>query len=65
MLSRHSTPRHVHRGAEVMAVAVPTPRDASVRRRPTPRVNVGQGSAPTTHSRTPLKTTRGEVVPSA
>jgi hypothetical protein len=52
-------------GADVMAVAVPTPRDASVRRRPTPRLNAGRGSTPTSHSRTPLKTTRGEVVPSA
>jgi len=36
---------------------------SSVRRCPTPRVNAGRGSAPTSHSRTPAKTTRGEVVP--
>jgi hypothetical protein len=28
-------------------------------------VNVGRGSAPTSISPTPLKTTRGEVVPNA
>jgi hypothetical protein len=39
-------------------------RGASVRRRPTPRVNVGRGSAPTSYPRRQRRRPQREVVPS-